>query len=467
MNRIKIIQVNLHHAKGASAVLSRRFTKENINVGLIQEPWVNNGRVLGCPSSSCRVLYDETQSKPRTAILVNRDTKFVPITEFIRRDIVAIKVEVPTIRGKTEVCIASAYFPGDVEDVPPCSVVHFVNYCKKINAQFIIGCDANAHHTIWSSTDINKRGEDLLNYMSSNNIDICNRGDSPTFVNSIRQEVLDLTICSDLLSEKIVNWHVSDEESLSDHKQIRFDFKAGSEITESYRNPKKTNWDLYRFHLTNKNSYNGEQFTTVSQLENASDGIIDQMVSSYHASCPIQQRSSNRDVPWWNDKLAGLRKKSRRLFNRAKITLDWVEYKKALTEYNRELRHAKRKDWRRVCETINNAPAAARLHKVLSKDHSNGLGCLKKEDGSYTVDSSETLEVMMRTHFPESIPYSDEEQVSDEARHVWSINAYQKACEIFTPSRVEWALSSFQPFKSAGKDDIFPGLLLWTNARVH
>lgn len=119
MSLIKFVQINLHHAKGASAVLSRRFAKESIDIGLIQEPWVNDGRVLGCSSFNCKLLYDDSQSKPRTAILVNRRINFVPITEFISRDIVAIKVEVPTARGKTEVCIASAYFPGDVEDVPP------------------------------------------------------------------------------------------------------------------------------------------------------------------------------------------------------------------------------------------------------------------------------------------------------------------------------------------------------------
>lgn len=459
MSHIKIIQVNLHHAKGASAVLSRRFANERLDVGLIQEPWVNNGRVLGCPSQNCRLLYDESQSKPRTAILVSRKIKFVPITEFITRDIVAIKMEVPTTRGKTEVCIASAYFPGDTDDIPPLEVARFVDYCKKINSQFIIGCDANAHHTIWSSTDINKRGEDLLSYISSNNIDICNRGYSPTFVNAIRQEVLDLTICSDLLSEKIVNWHVSDEESLSDHKHIRFDYKAGSITTENYRNPRKTNWDLYRFYLSTNNSMNEDPIRTCSQLETASDAIIDRMISSYNASCPLQHRSSSRDVPWWNDRLAELRKLCRKLFNRAKITLDWVQYKKALTEYNRELRRAKRKDWRRVCEDINNAPTAARMQKVLSKDHSNGLGNLKKEDGSFTIDSSETLKEMMDTHFPGSIPVELEEQDLDKARHAWSEDAYLKACEIFTPSKVEWALSTFQPFKSAGKDDIFPALL--------
>jgi len=224
-------------------------------------------------------------------------------------------------------------------------------------------------------------------------------------------------------------------------------------------NPRKTNWDLYRFYLKNDNKIDEPSIKTCSQLESASDEVIDKMISSYHASCPVQHRSSSRDVPWWNDKLAELRKKSRQLFNRAKVTSDWDHYKKALTEYNRELRRAKRKDWRRVCEEINNAPTAARLHKVLSKDHSNGLGSLKKEDGSFTVDSSETLEVMMRTHFPGSAPVLVEAQDLDEAGRFWSTDAYLKACEIFTPSRVDWALSSFQPYKSAGKDAIFPALL--------
>ena len=36
----------------------------------------------------------------------------------------------------------------------------------------ILGTDANAHHTIWGSSDINPRGKDLLAYCASAEADI-------------------------------------------------------------------------------------------------------------------------------------------------------------------------------------------------------------------------------------------------------------------------------------------------------
>lgn len=152
-------------------------------------------------------------------------------------------VEVPTTKGKTEVAVASAYFPGDSPEVPPPEIVSFVSYCRQNKTSFIIGCDANAHHTVWGSTDINGRGECLLDYLSSSNIDICNIGNKPTFTNVIREEVLDLTLCNSAIFEKIRNWHVSDETSLSDHKHIIFEWGGGDLSPISYRNPRKTNWE--------------------------------------------------------------------------------------------------------------------------------------------------------------------------------------------------------------------------------
>ncbi|XP_062538720.1 uncharacterized protein LOC134206995 [Armigeres subalbatus] len=224
---IKFIQVNLHHAKGASAVLCKRFTESKLDVAFIQEPWAINSRILGIT------------------------TNF----KFIKRDIAAVMMEVPTAHGTTVIYVASAYFPGDVGDVPPPEVAAFVSYCKKQNKSFIIGCDANAHHTVWASTDINNRGEYLLDYISKNEIDICNRGDAPTFMNAVRQEVLDLTLCSPFISDNINNWHVSSEESLSDHKHIIFEYEAGKQLTQYIKDPRKTDWELYNSKLDAEKIY--------------------------------------------------------------------------------------------------------------------------------------------------------------------------------------------------------------------
>ena len=200
---IKFVQINLHHARGASGVLCQKFTKENIGVALIQEPWAHKGQVLGLGTQNSKIIYNDSFETPRTALMINRDLKFVPVTQFILKDIVAIKLLIPTARGETEAYIASAYFPGDQNGVPPPEVDSFIRFCKQNNKQFIIGCDANSHHTIWGSTDINNRGEDLYEYISTNTIDLCNKGDHPTFITKNRQEVLDLTISTPFMATHI------------------------------------------------------------------------------------------------------------------------------------------------------------------------------------------------------------------------------------------------------------------------
>jgi hypothetical protein len=307
-----------------------------------------------------------------------------------------------------------------------------------------------------------------LENLSSNNIDICNNGDKPTFSNVIRQEVLDLTLCNAAIFDKITNWHVSDEISLSDHKHIIFNWSGGDYSRTTFRNSRRTNWDQY-VELLNTHSFTmGEPIDSTQKLESFSQRVNESIINSFNGSCPTIQSSSTRDVPWWNFKLDRLRKFSRKMCNRAKQTGDWTQYRKALTEYNNEIRKSKRKSWMLTCENINSTPVVARLQKTLAKDHSNELGNLKRDDGAFTKTPRETLDLMMETHFPGSVLSVDSnDTISLEGEGCPSINSSEStkntasdlADEIFTKARVENAIRSFQPFKSAGVDGIFPALI--------
>ena len=345
MSSIRCIQVNLHHARGASSVLSRRFTKEQFGIALVQEPWVNHTQIRGLACQNSRLLYCNTQPTPRTAILLNRNINCTPITEFIQRDIVAAMVTVPTTRGKQEMVVASAYFPGDLDDVPPPEVAALVQYCRAVNKPFLIGCDANAHHTIWGSTDVNDRGEHLLEYLTSNNINVCNKGNEPTFVTVARQEVLDLTLCSAAFADKIRNWHVSEEASLSDHRQIVFNIEASQTKRETYRDPNDTDWNAFRGRLTRSKPNVPSRLRTTEDLDTAANSFQRRITAAYQGSCPKKAREICRDVPWWSESLDSLRKETRRLFNRAKLTSEWDAYRASLTKYNKELRRAKKPAW--------------------------------------------------------------------------------------------------------------------------
>lgn len=284
------------------------------------------------------------------------------------------------------ICI-SAYFPGDEDTVPPEDFKELINYCKRSNKKFIVGCDANSHHEIWGSSDTNSRGEYLYDFLLSNNIMVLNRGVEPTLVTSVRKEVLDLTLASPCLSTKISNWSVSDEASLSDHRHIVFEVECSKTAQTEFRNPRSTNWEFYKEILLIGLDDFRTSVGSIDDLEDTCNRLNTLLNLAYESSCPIKHLRETRQVPWWNRELSSLRSISRKLFNKAKIDGNWGAYRQALAKYNQALRKSKKKSWRDFCEGINETPTLARLQKVLSKDHSNGIGLLVKSNGEHTSNS--------------------------------------------------------------------------------
>ncbi|KAL7724596.1 hypothetical protein ACLKA6_010173 [Drosophila palustris] len=141
----------------ASDVLCCRFAKEDLDIAFLQEPWILSGKIKGLNTREGNLIYAYEQQRPRAALLLNKKMTFVPLSQFITEDLVAVWAKVPTASGEQEAVLASAYFPGDSSDAPPREVSALVEYCQDKRIRWIIGCDANAHHTVWGSTDVNKR----------------------------------------------------------------------------------------------------------------------------------------------------------------------------------------------------------------------------------------------------------------------------------------------------------------------
>ena len=65
------------------------------------------------------------------------------------------------LKGRTgeelEAYIALAYFPDDTATGPPppypLEMEELVQYCQKRRTLLLLGCDANAHHLVWGSSD--------------------------------------------------------------------------------------------------------------------------------------------------------------------------------------------------------------------------------------------------------------------------------------------------------------------------
>ena len=70
--------------------------------------------------------------------------------------------------------------------------VFLLNF-KNEQISTVVEADANAHHAIWGSSDINPRGEDLVAYCVSADLNFCNVGNNSTSKTKTHEEIQDLT----------------------------------------------------------------------------------------------------------------------------------------------------------------------------------------------------------------------------------------------------------------------------------
>ena len=142
---------------------------------------------------------------------------------FSCRDLVAVLIKYDEEGAERRLVVCAAYLPYDSEDPPPSNEFEeLVRYCENENLYLVVGCDPNVHHSVWGSTNCNSRGEVLVEFLNSSNLEIINRGNERTFYSGGRFEVIDITLGSFGLLESTVGWEVSSEPSLLHHRHILF-----------------------------------------------------------------------------------------------------------------------------------------------------------------------------------------------------------------------------------------------------
>ncbi|KAJ8913784.1 hypothetical protein NQ315_002690 [Exocentrus adspersus] len=185
--------------------------------------------------------------------------------------------------------------------------------------------------------------------------------------------------------------------------------EAGQRPAVTYRDVRGTDWGGYKISLQSELRTSLTTIKNRDEIDIANGQICSAIISAYHENTPLKTKQDNRGASWWNKKLDKKRKEVRRLFNRAKNSGNWDQYRSALTDYNKEIRRAKRESWRRFCESIKDVPRSTRIHKILSRSPVGECGSIKRPDGSYTDSGMETLQLLALNHFPGSLSLDDEQ----------------------------------------------------------
>lgn len=294
---LNFVQINLHHSKGASAVLARNLSMMHTAIALIQEPWIYRGGIRGL--SHCGMLYSGEMDGARACILV-RGLDAAPLPEFNSRDQTAVLVKYMDLEGeRREVVVVSAYFPSDSPQLPPpMEFSRMVEACKARGLQLISGCDANSHHTVWGSMDINPRGGGLLEYLAGTDLEILNRGNEPTFQTTARESIIDITLCSGGLAGDVLDWRVSDEPSLSDHRQIRFRLSPVRRRTVWRRCPRATDWLSFKEELAGRLGQLPSRYGTRDEIDEMVGGLNRALISSFENNCPVKAKREAGGPTW-------------------------------------------------------------------------------------------------------------------------------------------------------------------------
>ena len=454
---LNILQINLHHSKNASNVFDHTQRSESIHIGLITEPYYFKGKVRNI--SSGELIYDTVSNHPRACISVKKGLNYFVLPEFCSKDVVAIKVDLFRNGETRKVILCSAYFDAN-EDIP-IVLLNLMRMCLRENTELLIGTDSNAHHTIWGDKSIDRRGEMVLDFIIENDLEILNRGYTPTFLRQNSGTVIDLTLATKDVVNSIENWRVSNVESLSDHRHIRYELVGKDVEIETIRVPENTDWSIYPDELKDNLLNARRSIYDITDLEDYAENVRSAIIEAYHIACPEKRKIAAKSTPWWNKKLEEMRHNSKKLFRKARKHRNdkpnlWEEYKKSLHEYNHEIQKAKKNNWKQFCNKMDNIAEGSRIHKILSKDHKNKIGSLRKQDGTHTTNERETLELLSAIHFPGSnlINHCS----SDTMTHNNNVEL-ELALKIFTEEKIRWSINSFSAFKSPGVDGIFPALL--------
>ena len=398
-----------------------------------------------------------SSTRSRACICVPSNLNFVFLEELSNPDIASGLIR---FEDGEEVMLVSAYMAGDkgIDN----TLYRIMDYAKEKTLEVVICSDANARATLWGCQETNLRGEALMDFMIETGLDLANLGDEPTYVRTNSKSIIDVTLHTSGVSNRIMDWRVEMADMLSDHRLISFRIhKSPSKILNLSRNLKKANWNIFRELLKQTLCFSSRHYWTKSDLEEEAVNVTAEIARALDVVAPKRVRSNKPDnTLWQNPKFQMLRSRvkaaNRRRYKYPSVsnTEKYRQYRDDLTRFKRDFEAAK---WRSFCEQVNDPKDIARFAKINCKRQK--LQALKDDEENLHACPSKVTDILRCTHFPGSIP--DPGHPPDPGRN-GRCDVYDGSDlvnTIVTEEKIKAAISSFGPFKAAGPDEFSPIVL--------
>ncbi|KAL1116401.1 hypothetical protein AAG570_004875 [Ranatra chinensis] len=167
---LKIVQINAMRAQRVVYELRQQMCSHKIDVALIEEPYTVQHKVAGHSAGDRVFACPEERQPPWAAILIrNRHIDATLLGDISSPYCVAVQVRFRA--GK--IILISAYFPPSRAEGPLLESLGGVLHAREA-AEILIGADVNARSTLWHDVRINRRGEEVMDFVLDNRLEVVN-----------------------------------------------------------------------------------------------------------------------------------------------------------------------------------------------------------------------------------------------------------------------------------------------------
>ncbi|CAG4936399.1 unnamed protein product [Colias eurytheme] len=206
---LRILQSNLNHCARAQDLLMQSLAQWSIHIGILSEPYAvlsERDNWVGDLDEVAALIITQGDGSPQICAHMKG------------HGCVAVKL--------TDMVVIGVYFS------PNKTLAEFEAFLGEVNSmiqwgrphQVVIAGDLNAKSALWGSSASDARGDILVEWLAAQNLVPLNQGNENTCVRMQGGSVVDVTFASPNLAHRARGWKVlSEVETLSDHKYIRFD----------------------------------------------------------------------------------------------------------------------------------------------------------------------------------------------------------------------------------------------------
>ena len=456
---------------------------KKIGVGLagflyaVQEPNIKYRKIVNIRNAIC-IMDQKCMTRkrkpvcPRAAIICSINMNIWPISDYCNRDMAT-----GLLKGSDagDAYIVSLYCDGTSKQTVPILFKQLVSLAKREGRQVLAMMDSNSHsESLWSSKLTDNRGRDWEEYIGeARDITVLNKGDQFTYMSKKGQSIIDVTLATPKVAEKISQWEVVDSVPLSDHLSIEMLFNSRGCWTDP-----PTNWNMsdkvfrkedFTRIMEEKSSNTGHtRFWTPDDLDRNALSIVNDMVDSLNQTAPLSSRPVNiARAGWFDAECKRLLRRCKQIRNYIRhfirgrrkrglpdsphMRFNWQDYIDCRRAFRKRCRRVKRQHQRRMIAGIVSTEVVAKLAKNLRKNANAEIECFSHPSGARCTPA-ESIQLLKETHFPNSAsspPTNPREFRSDGIIDMEDVEA-----DFINTHSVKICISSFKSHKAPGPDKL-------------